>query len=142
MDITEFLTARYDEIDALIARLDGFVYTSYISSTDDGMYKRVDFRVPIGGSMHSESMDSRFADVVLAVADPAHVLADIAAKRAIIADYLVVAANNEVERHNGGDALDIAARNVIVKTLRMCLQCLAAPYAEHPDFDPAWRIDA
>ena len=71
--------------------------------------------------------------------DPARVLADIAAKRAIVEDYQIVMANNAIERANDGDELKIAARELVAKSLRMVLIRLAAPYADHPDFDETWR---
>jgi hypothetical protein len=55
--------------------------------------------------------------------DPARVLADIAAKRAIVEVCTV-------ELRMGCST----AWSVLLR--------LAAPYTEHPDFDPAWRIDA
>ena len=80
------------------------------------------------------------ADAIhIAYHDPARVLADIAAKRAIVEDYQIVMANNAIERANEGDELKIAARELIAKSLRMVLIRLAAPYADHPDFDEAWR---
>ena len=60
----------------------------------------------------------------IAAHDPARVLADIAAKRAIVAHYVYML----------GDDL--------AEYLEPLLHMLAAPYATHPDFKPEWRIDA
>lgn len=72
--------------------------------------------------------------------DPTRVLAEIAAKREIVRDYQIVLANNAIEKANGGDAVMIAARDLIAKSLRMVLRRLAAPFADHPDYDPVWAI--
>lgn len=73
--------------------------------------------------------------------DPARVLAEIAAKRAIVADYQIVRANNAIEKANDGDEVRAAARDLIAKSLRMVLRRLASVWSAHPDYDPAWRID-
>lgn len=73
--------------------------------------------------------------------DPVRVLHEVAAKRAIVEDYLVVIANNATERANGGDEVATSARDLITKSLRMALLRLAAVWSEHPDFDPAWKIE-
>lgn len=67
----------------------------------------------------------------LSILTPSAVLADIAAKRAILAlhdDELA----DEVE---SGDASAYGADLMH----RMVISALAQPYAEHPDYDPAWR---
>lgn len=74
--------------------------------------------------------------------DPARTLAEIRAKRAILENYQIVAANNEIEKARRGDEVEIAVRDVIAKSLLMVLRRLAAPYADHPDYDQVWRIDA
>jgi hypothetical protein len=50
--------------------------------------------------------------------DPARVLADVAAKRALIAD----------------------ATDVPTISMRRALKRLAAPYADHPDYNPRWSV--
>lgn len=55
--------------------------------------------------------------------DPSYVLADIAAKRRIV-DYLGHTLKNEM----GWDGMD-----------EYVLECLALPFAAHPDYDPSWR---
>jgi hypothetical protein len=73
--------------------------------------------------------------------DPARVLRETAAKRAILADYQIVMANNAIENAAHGDQHDevkAAARDLIAKVLRMVLHRLAAPYADHPDYQQEW----
>lgn len=55
--------------------------------------------------------------------DPARVLAECAAKRRIV------------------DRIEWAARvGSLTDSLLLVAQCLAHPYADHPDFDPEWRL--
>lgn len=71
----------------------------------------------------------------IAAHDPAHVLADIAAKRAIIHLYREERGLLAAQGHNA----EGESRLWLLETV---LQRLAAPYCEHPDFNPAWRIGA
>lgn len=87
MTITEFLTARYDEREAAARASETKVWASTVAE-----------------------------QAHIALNDPAYVLADIAAKRAI------------VELHGTSVGMDAV------------LDLLAQPFAEHADFDPAWRV--
>lgn len=61
---------------------------------------------------------------------PARALADIAAKRAI------------VERHANSAAVGCAICSEAAREDVVCVEqrILASVYADHPDFDPAWRV--
>lgn len=100
MTMTEFLTARYDEEEA-VARLDRFA----IAFVPDGETYRWD--------------DESCVVYVSAV----HLLADIAAKRAIVALH---------------QAAERAGNDQQVWLLDEVLKIQVQPYAEHPDFDRAW----
>ena len=66
--------------------------------------------------------------------DPARVLADVAAKRVIV----------EMHRPWGGSLPDGTIDCQICGWRRfgcLTLLALAQPYADHPDFDPAWRLE-
>lgn len=71
--------------------------------------------------------------------DPVRVLAEVAAQREIIKDYQIVTANAVIERANGDEVM-AAAYELAAKSLRMALVRLAAPDAEHPDYNPAWAV--
>lgn len=62
--------------------------------------------------------------------DPARVLAEVDAKRRIV--ELWERENGERHLHAEGEARAWLMDEV--------LQALALPYAEHPDYDPAWRV--
>lgn len=132
MTITEFLTARLDEDEA-----ETWVIVPYDCApgccAPEGWVGRqcqwCDSMPVYGGTRdaiveiaqeHAETVHQR-----------SRVLADIAAKRAILAlhdDELA----DEVE---SGDASAHGADLMH----RMVISALAQPYAEHPDYDPAWR---
>lgn len=77
--------------------------------------------------------------------DPARVLAEIAAKRAILDLHELVTPHDDD---------DLAPWRESQPGLQLCRECdwkpfpcptvrlLAQPYADHPDFDPTWRTEA
>lgn len=130
MDIAEFLTARYDEEQQLAKRAMG----QYADGSPWGphwTYDREHFRVLIDGQLAAAVEETSDVDGEhIAYHDPAHVLADIAAKRAVLA-YLqrVTEVMLDANLWTLADPRTTAMRQ------------LAAPYADHPDFRPEWRID-
>jgi Family of unknown function (DUF6221) len=126
MDIAEFLTARLDEDEATAvaaSRLQDDPENGWgaIPRPDVGSRGAATITPHIGLLYEAESV----AHVVRW--NPARVLADIAAKRKIVA----LCADMLWENENGPDI-------VAQETLRL----LAAPHADHPDYDPTWSIDA
>lgn len=121
--ITEFLTARYDEDEERAT-----------------VYRDIMARLTIVFGPHDPDADGLHVGVAahLALARTAdRIDADIAAKRAIVALHAEVVAY--VHRApDGPDAADHA--RVSADTLVQVLIMLARPYAEHPDFDPAWKV--
>ena len=73
---------------------------------------------PMFGARKDDEVASRYWD---RIADPARVLAECEAKRRIV-DWRAETADREAQ-----DVLDDV------------LQYLALPYADHPDYDEAWR---
>lgn len=120
MDIVEFLTARLDE-DAAVAK-----DVRHDDWTDYDGWAELDQDVKAHAWRH----------------DPARVLREVAAKRAIVHMH----GSEQVDYINGdGDSRD----SVDCKTcdpggspnLWPCdtLKYLAAAYADHPDYDQSWR---
>lgn len=59
--------------------------------------------------------------------NPPRVLAEVASKRSILGEHLI-----------GNDRCDEYATSILDAPCPTIL-ALAQPYADHPDFDPAWR---
>ena len=135
MDIVGFLTARLDEDQSVAEAASGrdpqwwetgpgYPEAPEVRVVND----RDDLIVPEVGELEA---------LHIARHDPARVLAEVAAKRAIMAWHEV--------RRVARDARDPEER----ATVNICwcgydepcatIRHLAAPYADHPDYDPAWR---
>lgn len=135
MDIAEFLTAQYDEDEAVAQQL-----------AEHGNHDAIVLELLGGapaevGAPYRVSLSSlRF----LATLGPARVLADIAAKRRILArhadphHYCDDSSGKEVTWYISGEPV-----RHIVACDTLC--DLAEPFKEHPDFDDftlAWAVEA
>ena len=142
MDITEFLTARYDEDEGVARAVD------VDDDPSDGRWRveeasdytgirewRVGADVSWGFSWAARTYDE-VAAAYIVTWDPARALADLTAKRAIVAEYRTHAEH----RQRYGDKETDYSWGARTKLDWIC-KLLAAPYAEHPDYDLAWRID-
>lgn len=129
----EFLTARWDEIEG-DSKAAGRGYpapwkvwpvaphvphadvTAYVRSADDMM---------VTGQVEN------LVAAHVASHDPAYVLADIAAKRQILV------------LHHEDQGFCIEDEYFPTRDPWPCVtvRLLAAPFADHPDFDPAWRVE-
>jgi hypothetical protein len=136
--LIEFLTARLDEDEAV-----ALAASQGNWEVDDPEYPRTihadDYETEVvsGGRWGGESsvFDSGKDPLHIARHDPARVLREVAAKRAILAD-IVPAMNGADEQINsewGIGPMDPADYES-VELLRL----LALPYSDHPDFDPNW----
>lgn len=74
--------------------------------------------------------------------DPARVLAEIAAKRAILDRYQHVSTGFKLVTFQSvpGAISEHDLRATNVAALRLACLLLAAPYADHPAFRPEWRV--
>lgn len=126
MTITEFLTARVDEDEAVAREAGGSPFKPFprwvAGETNNAGIRRED-GVPVAGHSWPREMEH------IARFDPTRVLADVAAKRAIVASWRDPFGNWTAAQAD-------AARAQKERTLVL----LAQPYAEHPDYDPAWRV--
>ena len=144
MDLPEFLTARYDELERMAT--DGLCISCQhpVKELYVEMYGLRQWR----GYEHDERRDStgrmhRWQGVrceggmtgAEPVQRPDLVLADIAAKRAIVSAYVT---SVEACRTDGERSQVLAA---IRLTLHGSLCRLAEPYEQHPDYDKAWQFD-
>ena len=119
MTLLEFLDARLteDELTALAAIEGSPVWRSSLSFRD---VKDEDGHFVIAADRHHPSVEQA---AHIARHGPARILAEVEARRLVVADYLrLEAAGNLLER------------GVIEDVLRH----LALVYADHPDYNPSW----
>jgi hypothetical protein len=128
-DLVTFLNARLDE-DEQVARAatQGAwkLWGMEVFADQDGT-SNVQTAVPVAMGRWGGAHPRTFNSSHIARHDPARVLADVAAKRAILAQYRNVSTWCwDMRTKHPGDVLH--------ETLRH----LATPYALHPDYDPTW----
>lgn len=130
-DLVAFLRARLDEDEAEARAAEGRWIAAdgtRIEAEGDGTLARM--AVPSG--MYAQR---RAAAAHIVRWDPARVLAEVAAKRAILDEHAA-----------DPDALGLCQMcgcgdHYRVKVPCPTLRIIAQPYAGHPEFDPAWRFD-
>jgi hypothetical protein len=121
-DLIAFLRARLDE-DEAAARAAG----AGTWNIDDGMCCVVDPEEgQIAAGEHHGSIRTRHVEH-MARWDPARVLAEVAAKRAVL------------ELHDDPSGLHVCEDQLADASECRTLRAVAQPYASHPDFDPTWR---
>ncbi|MDV8005031.1 DUF6221 family protein [Rhodococcus sp. IEGM 1318] len=136
MTIVEFLEARLDE-DEEVAR-DAAGWDSSGSVRDEGLWRRDGVNSVIDGARRmvvygdgSAPDDSRAEHIVRH--DPARVLRELAAKRAIIAEYVnecwVQDQGHRTAWTEGGQAARETA-----------LRLFASTYSDHPEYQAEWAI--
>lgn len=151
--IREFLTARLDE-DEHLARHVTFNskgrdrwQVGTVTYRED--YAFASIHTPDGleiagagldgtGGVHGEVFAAHIARW-----DPARVLAEIAAKRAILAAIEAADATwaTAQQRADGPVSFDLGrARSLEKELAEKVLRQLAAPYSDHPDFQQAWSV--
>lgn len=118
MTITEFLTARYDEDEAVAREVQ-----EKVRENDRGW---ASYYEHAEGSAASIIWDVDYNQGGYTIA-AARALADIAAKRAILQAWAARADDDHpaISAHRTG--------------LGLAIKCLAQPYANHPDFDESWK---
>lgn len=143
MDIAEFLAAVFDEEQQLAEAVgvERFEAVDYLWESKYLLLKQAD-----GTTKPTTEFDAATAEFI-AAHDPSQVLADLAAKRRILARHARGGDEWMARWHpdccvgcgHTGEHADPRTRHV-----NDCpeLRDLAAPYAHHPDFDPSWAVDA
>ncbi len=131
-DIAAFLTARYDEDEKWARDRDERSKAMYRTLKGGAAQFGADVPPPSGPTPQN---------------NPANrALADIAAKRAILASAVHLCEISERVAENLPDGLPITVQTAILidfyGSCRVTLKQLAAPYADHPDYDPKWALDA
>lgn len=124
-DIVEFLSARLDEDSALADKQDllraGEPYPDGSGIADNDAFPHY----PWGYRPEGEP------EFMAGPGHPARVLAEVVAKRAILAEHVNQFADDD------------PFPRCIVDGNWPCstLLALASVYADHPDFDPAWKVE-
>jgi hypothetical protein len=116
MTIVEFLNARLDEDEATTRRQDQRWYVCDDGHVATPTAQRVD------GTDHLPNHHNTWAVMY----DPERVRADIAAKRAIVYQYVLLRPFDWPK--------------AFVETLELNLHAIASVYADHPDYNPEWRL--
>lgn len=136
MDIVEFLTARLNEREKLAHAAcvggDGRWHTGDAERWDN---RRIEADDPEQFTIYDEGGHDEHQAAHIAYNDPAHVLAEVAAKRAIVEDC-AKAYENGREFYGNDESKYNPHSRLALRTLR----ALAATDAEHPDYNPAWAV--
>ena len=123
-DIVAFLRARLDEDEAAARAIAEQVAASPDSSAEIGLAHP---DLAIG------DCPSYLGDY-----DPARVRADVEAKRRIVAEHVCPCPDPDC-----GDCSACSGRHHADPTPAPCttLRMLALPFADHPDYDEAWKVE-
>lgn len=131
MTIVEFLTARYDEEEAVVlaAIKDDGGQDGGLEDAFDRLTKSRNVAGPL-------AFEPRFGEPLARMIvrnTPRRALADLASKRAILAEYGRIALSAETYP-NAPNFSSLIAMTTVVRLL-------AQPFADHPDYDPAWAAE-
>ncbi len=136
-NIAEFLAARFDEDEATGKHLlewtqhplPGRPPDTFAACITDPIIGPFNGRTP-----HTNIQTGRN---IVHIANPARVLAEVTAKRRILAEVVPAVESEEAavrsEFDIGVDGIDWHEASTLL------LRLLAAPYASHPDYDESWR---
>lgn len=124
MTLKEFLRARLDEDERAARRAKAFKY----DRPTDAPWERARLAVEQGMGLSSDEHIAR--------RDPARTLREVEAKRRIVVLY------EEVERNTGTLTAREDRRDARIERVALAnvIRLLAAAYADHPDYDEAWRL--
>lgn len=143
MDITEFLAARLDEDEAAALAAADSSRSKHWRTGDNGIYGLDDVSHNPGPFLEDGS--GHILEAVgahIARWDPAHTLTEIELKRRLVTAF---AGADRLSRLVGevGEVGDNpkADRSISREVVHLILRALAAIYADHPDYDPQWRIE-
>jgi hypothetical protein len=165
VDLREFLTARLDE-DEAVARAAADLPVCAVKNwgpADRWSHRPIDFTadnpkraIHLLTPGFAESTDSgvdliRDGDGItrevadhIVTWDPARVLAEIKAKRRVLARHHPYRDDDPEHGDNSCVGCGFGSdEESMVADINDCpeLRDVAAPYAEHPDYDPAWSVD-
>lgn len=132
MSLTEFLTARLDE-DEAVAR----------EAHYDGQRWFAEEEVVNGDVEYGPTLvlDRKCDALHAARWSPARVLAEVEAKRRIVGARAAIGFPEGADIPEGQGPVWLDGAHVAVAAERdRTLRLLALPYVDHPDYDEAWRV--
>lgn len=123
-----FFAARLDEEEAAARH--------YLTRYVDGEWARV-VCDPIIGAFGGQTANRDIATgmYVAAMSDPARVLREVHAKRAILTAYEDALGTSELFKRELGTGTHMV---VAAESYLYVIRALSAVYSDHPDYDPAW----
>lgn len=149
-DIVEFLTARLDEDEAIATAAKwkhwvpgsglhpASVETAEPQAGWHGERATVANLMATVGKVQRERQHA----VHIARHDPARVLREAAAKRKLL-EWCAKAVGSDWSAYNEDRPLPEQIQNLATNAaIDMALRVMAAPYADHSDYDPDWRMKA
>lgn len=136
MTIVEFLLARVEEDEALARSASPGPWHVDAESTE---VLAVDGIVVADGFALS-GPQTRATTAHIARHDPARVLSECAAKRAVLGLLTVAEQHVADVRRSASEYRFVSAAESPRDAILCAVQLLAAVYADHPEFDPAWRM--
>lgn len=134
MNLTEFLTARIDEDEAVARGSAPGPWETMTQETADGenVYYTVDTAAgETIADLYESTERGRVTSGHVARYSPSRVLAECEAKRRIV-DYR--------EQEARDTSMPPMLREARLSAFDATLRALALPYADHPDYDEAWRV--
>lgn len=137
-DMVEFIKAQLDE-DEAGAHSSGparVAWLTYRKDSGEMLYTTVAAEVGHGDVWIADGRELAPPASAMVVYDPARVLADVAAKRAVIELYET--ARTALEASDGTILAGTAKLNL--RAYGNALRALAAAYASRPGFKPEWRL--
>jgi hypothetical protein len=132
-DLVAFLRARLDEDEAAAKAAAGVAGPDWAWKTDVTLDDEVtDYLIAPGGTLLADTRGGSDGDLAEHIArhDPARVLREVEAARAIVAAYL---------KAKGIEPDDWADDPALCEGLHMAIYARAAVYSDHPDYRQEWK---
>lgn len=144
-DLVAFLVQCLDE-DELVARTAAAPKSAFgvwdVDPWYDGTEERADLRARVGGPLTSNGGTEVAIATHAAWWDPKRVLAEVQAKREIINWCVKVIDERDMSDYGKFGCLRYDLSPLAVTLAMETLLRLARPYADHPDFDPEWKLQS
>lgn len=125
-DLVQFLNDRLAEDEAAATEAGSDEWSS-----DDAVWMLMDSKGE--AVVHNEGKPTEEQAIHMARHDPARVLREVAAKRALLQRYASAARSAEVAYANDSDVY-------FAEGLEQSIGIMAAAYSDHSEYDPEWTV--